>query len=161
MRTTSVDQEHVKQFLELVAAIGRRKTLRDPFSHLVEKHGLGPAQVHAILWLRRDGSLGMGALAQRAGVNQKTVTGIVDRLERHGFVKRVRSVQDRRVVHVALAPKGVRLADQLESTLFTNTQTLLGMLDVRDRRDLFRILENVVATLDQPFLAVPVSSPSH
>jgi DNA-binding MarR family transcriptional regulator len=153
MRTT-VDTEHVNEFLELLATMGRKNSLRDPFALLIAESDLGPAQVHALLWLLRDGPLGMGELAQRTGVNQKTITGVVDRLEREGYAKRQRPAEDRRVVRVVLAPKGQKLAEKLAASLFQNVKSLLELLDDRDRTDLFRIISNIAATLSAASAAV-------
>lgn len=50
--------------------------------------------------ISRHGPLGPSALARRAGLHPATVTGILDRLERDGWVVRERDPQDRRAVVV-------------------------------------------------------------
>lgn len=160
MQNTSPDPEHARQFLELLAAMGRRNSLRDPFALRVSRTELGPAQLQALMWLHRDGPLVMGQVAQRISVNQKTVTGIVDRLEKQGFVNRERNAEDRRVVRVAISARGTKLAEQLERSITQNVSRFLQMLEARDRRDLFRIVENLVAKMDQQYLAVPVTASS-
>src|SRR5688500_5634804 len=102
--------ESVEEFLNCLAAIGRRNSLRDPVASMTADMGLGPAQIHALMWLREDGPLTMGVLAQRCGVTDKTITGVVDRLERDGYVGRERDLEDRRVVRVALVKKGKGVA---------------------------------------------------
>jgi DNA-binding MarR family transcriptional regulator len=48
----------------------------------------------------RDGPLSPSALARRAGLHPATMTGILDRLERGGWVTRERDPNDRRAVRV-------------------------------------------------------------
>jgi DNA-binding MarR family transcriptional regulator len=48
--------------------------------------------------INRYGPLSPSALARRAGLHPATVTGIIDRLERGGWVTRDRGTPDRRVV---------------------------------------------------------------
>ncbi|WP_272473446.1 MarR family transcriptional regulator [Baekduia alba] len=48
----------------------------------------------------REGPLSPTALARRAGLHAATITGILDRLERGGWVVRERSAQDGRAVVV-------------------------------------------------------------
>jgi DNA-binding MarR family transcriptional regulator len=43
-------------------------------------------------------------------VERSSLTGLVDRVERRGLVKRVRDPSDRRALQVASTPKGVDLA---------------------------------------------------
>ena len=54
--------------------------------------------------LSRYGPLSPGALARRAGLHPATMTGIVDRLERGGWVVRERDPVDRRAVSVRALP---------------------------------------------------------
>jgi DNA-binding MarR family transcriptional regulator len=48
--------------------------------------------------INRHGPLGAKALARRAGLHPATVTGILDRLERGGWIVRERDAVDRRAV---------------------------------------------------------------
>ncbi len=50
--------------------------------------------------INRDGPLSPSALARRAGLHPATLTGILDRLERGGWVARERDPSDRRAVLV-------------------------------------------------------------
>jgi len=52
-------------------------------------------------------------LARETMSDTGSMTRILDRLEEKGFVQRTRSHADRRVVQVALTPKGVLLADRM------------------------------------------------
>lgn len=135
------------KMFELIAAIGRMHSLRDPLVASLVEQGIGPAQVHALMWLRTDGPLTMGTVATRCGVTDKTVTGIVDRLERDGLVVRERKETDRRVVQVALSQEGKRLSEQIYQNLVQRFSMMLGFLDEKDRQDLFRILNHFVLRL--------------
>jgi DNA-binding MarR family transcriptional regulator len=60
--------------------------------------------------ISRDGPLSPTALARRAGLHPATLTGILDRLERAGWVARERDPADRRAVVVrALTDRGREL----------------------------------------------------
>lgn len=54
--------------------------------------------------IARHGPLTPSALAARVGVHVATMTGILNRLEEHGWVTRTRSDDDRRAVVVASTP---------------------------------------------------------
>ena len=100
MRNISGLDDAARRMLELLVAVGRRNSLRDPLAQLTETLELTPPQLHGVMWLGQDGPLPMGELARRVGVTEKTITGIVDRLEREGYAQRERDPGDRRVVHV-------------------------------------------------------------
>lgn len=63
--------------------------------------GLGATEEKALLILSA-GPLTAGEIAQKTGLTTPSVTNLVDRLERKGFVQRVRDTQDRRRVIVEL-----------------------------------------------------------
>jgi DNA-binding MarR family transcriptional regulator len=79
----------VVQLRELLVALGRLRSLRDPIATTCEQTQLTPPQIHALLWLGQEETLAMGELARRLGITEKTVTGLVDRLEREGYVLRI------------------------------------------------------------------------
>lgn len=133
------------RLMDLLAALGRRGSLRDPIASAVEASGLTTPQIHAILWLGRDQPLTMGELAQRVGVTEKTITGIVDRLEREGYAQRLRDTADRRVIKVALADKGQNTAQVLSGAILEKTATFLSAIEDDDREALFRILERLLS----------------
>ncbi|MDD2234308.1 MAG: MarR family transcriptional regulator [Desulfitobacteriaceae bacterium] len=79
-------------------------------------------QFNALLTLKEFGSLTMGELSKQLFTACSTATDLADRLERAGFVERVRSHQDRRVVSVNLLPKGEGIVD----LVITERQVFLG-----------------------------------
>ena len=93
------------QLHHLLMDLGRHRSLRDPVGALCEDMQLTPPQAHTLMWLGEDGALTMGVLARRAGITEKTITGVVDRLEASGLLERVRSEEDRRSVSVRLTEK--------------------------------------------------------
>ncbi|MGF7400768.1 MarR family transcriptional regulator [Thermoanaerobacterium thermosaccharolyticum] len=52
--------------------------------------------------LMRHGEMKISDLSEKMGLTNSTVSGIIDRLEKQGMVKRVRSSDDRRVVYVKI-----------------------------------------------------------
>ena len=138
----------VLKLQQLLLALGRRRSLRDPIASTCEQLQFTPPQVHALLWLGQDGALTMGDLARRLGVTEKTVTGVVDRLEREGYLARERSVSDRRVVRCRLTPEGQSTFQKLDRSMTQGMRQFLGILDVSDRKALFRILDKLLRRID-------------
>ncbi|CAM5468955.1 MarR family transcriptional regulator [Streptomyces spiroverticillatus] len=66
--------------------------------------GLSAADQRALSLIRREGPFTAGALAQRTGVTSGAATGLIDRLERGGHVRRAADPADRRRTLVAARP---------------------------------------------------------
>jgi DNA-binding MarR family transcriptional regulator len=74
--------------------------------------------------ISRDGPLTPSALARRAGLHPATMTGIIDRLERGGWVARDRDPSDRRAVVV----KGLRDRNAEVLSLYAGMNGLMDQI---------------------------------
>ena len=70
---------------------------------------LSPAQCHVLHLIEPGRPVPMGQLAETLACDASNVTGLVDRLESRGLVRRRPSAADRRVKVLDLTPKGSRL----------------------------------------------------
>jgi DNA-binding MarR family transcriptional regulator len=76
---------------------------------IAEQIGLGPTEEKTLLLLSGSGSHTAGEIARHTGLTTASVTDLIDRLERKGFVRRVRDTKDRR--RVIVEPDTRRLAE--------------------------------------------------
>ena len=67
---------------------------------MARRMALNVSDMTAILWLSEHGPVGGAELARRLGISTAATTVLVDRLERAGYVERVRDTADRRRVRV-------------------------------------------------------------
>ncbi len=86
-------------------------------------------------------------LAELSGVTKGNITGLVDGLERDGYVKRQESIADRRVTPIALTPDGKRLIEEILPDLFSRIGALMGELSVSERQLLVSLLAKVQAAV--------------
>src|SRR6185295_6081673 len=70
---------------------------------------LSPAQCHVLHLITPGRPIPMGQLAETLACDASNVTGLVDRLETRGLVRRRPSAEDRRVKVLDLTPTGARL----------------------------------------------------
>jgi DNA-binding MarR family transcriptional regulator len=78
--------------------------------------GLEPQQYQMLLSIRElpnHNDATVGRLAERLLLRHHSAVGLVDRLEAHGYVRRVRSTRDQRQVCVILLPHGRRALEQV------------------------------------------------
>ncbi|HVV11558.1 MarR family transcriptional regulator [Amycolatopsis sp.] len=95
------------EVLERFSELGRETSTLAVLRHarIAERMGLSGTDHKALdLASREEGPLTAGRIAQLTGLSTGAVTGVIDRLERAGFVRRVRDTQDRRKVLVEILP---------------------------------------------------------
>ena len=104
--------------------------------------------VLALLRYQSDGgSLDQSALGRMLVVNRSNVTGLVDRMERAGWVEREADRDDRRVKRVRLTPEGRRLLDRADRLYIQRVHEVMGALSARELEQLGRTLEKVRSAL--------------
>lgn len=107
---------------------------------MASEFGLTGPQLTILKLLESFPDLSLSTLSERIRAQNSTVTGIVDRMEREGLVRRERSKVDRRVVHIRLSEKGARLAREVQVEPMEIFRSALLSLSQSDLRDLLRIL---------------------
>jgi DNA-binding MarR family transcriptional regulator len=90
------------ELLHAVLAAGRAHSTAAVMYHtaIAAKHDLSVTEQKALDLLERFGPLTAGDLARRSGLAPASVTGLVNRLERKGFARRIPDPEDRRRVLV-------------------------------------------------------------
>src|ERR1700716_4051604 len=104
---------------------------------------LSPAQCHVLHLIEPGRPIPMGQLAEPLACDASNVTGLVDRLESRGLVRRRPSAADRRVKGLDLTPTGSRLRRLLVDRMTTPPATL-RRLSVREQRALVRMLTRLL-----------------
>ena len=83
-------------------------------------------------------------LADRTGVTRATMTGLVDTLERAGYVARRAHPEDRRRMSVVLTKKGEMLLASIMPGHFRQMAWLMQPLSEKERKSFVRLLLKVV-----------------
>lgn len=135
---TAKDKPHVDAIVETLVYLyteSRRLT-----KGLAREFGLTGPQLTVIKILEQLGDLSLSGLSSRIKAKNSTVTGIIDRMEREGLVRRERSDEDRRIVLIRLTDEGRELASRIEVEPMAIFREALRSLPRRDIEELFRIL---------------------
>ena len=98
----------------------------------------------AILWM--EGEQTIGSLGDAMQLDSGTLSPLVRRLEQAGYVARVRSSADERVVTVRLTDTGMALRTEV-APVHTKIAALAGMQDDDQRHRLITELQELTARL--------------
>jgi DNA-binding MarR family transcriptional regulator len=104
--------------------------------------GLTPCQFDIIATLGNTDGMNFKKLGEKTLITKGTLTGVVDRLEASGLVRRVASLRDRRSQTVQLTEKGEALFNQVFPEHIDHMALALNKLTQAE-------LDNLEATLQQ------------
>ncbi len=142
----SENQDHEAAIVSALRRIVRAIDLRS--RRLFEKSGLTGPQLLVLREASRLCAAPISALARVVDLSQPTVSGIIDRLERRGMVRRARSTGDRRAVMVTVTLEGGRTLRSAPSLLQDRFRSELARLEEWERTQLLATLQHVAAMMD-------------
>ncbi len=102
-------------------------------------------QAMVLTVLGETGPIPISQLAERTGSANSTISGIVDRLEKLGLVRRIRSKQDRRVIRVETTEEYRGMRNQALDSVNDYFSGLISGISPEERAELLRAL----TTLDR------------
>ena len=116
------------------------------FTRLFREHGITGQQYNVLRILRGAGEpLPILEIGDRMVTVVPAITGLIDRLEKQGLVRRTRSEEDRRVVSVTILGNGLKLLADLDKPLAKLNKQLLDHMAEDELKTLITLLEKMRA----------------
>jgi DNA-binding MarR family transcriptional regulator len=94
-------------------------------------------------FLHNNGDSKMCGIAKFMSVTTAAMTGMVDRLEKCGYIKRGHEPQDRRIINVNLTHKGLELVKKINRERRQMIIDVFGKVSSDDRSDYLRVLMKI------------------
>ncbi|GAB3882668.1 MarR family winged helix-turn-helix transcriptional regulator [Microbispora bryophytorum] len=127
-----------------VAALVRSTFLVNAvYANSAREYGLTQQQGQLLCVLMAQ-PYGMSELGAVLGLAKSSLTGLVDRSERNGLVRRTSDPQDSRAVRVSLTGQGAKLADEFYAETCRRVEELASGLAPAERDTLAALLGRVV-----------------
>ncbi|MCE9673733.1 MarR family transcriptional regulator [Myxococcus stipitatus] len=146
-------REHLESSARLIGMLmdfnRDRSVLRDPFHQFCAEQELSSPQSHIILWLGHEARpLSTGALSRLADINDRSITGIMDRLEARGLVRRTRLPADRRTVLNELTPRGRTLYVGIKDRMVAALAGFVATMSADEEATVFRLMGRLLAAVN-------------
>lgn len=109
--------------------------------------GLNPAYMPILFALSDGSALTQKELAQRAAVEQPTMTATLGRMERDGFIVRAANPDDARSTLVRLSEQGVQQVPQVRIAVATINEKALKTLSSDERSSFFSVMTKIISNL--------------
>jgi DNA-binding MarR family transcriptional regulator len=125
--------------------------IRDAVNNLIlselNKHGVNgivPSHGDILVCLYEKNGLSVKELAEKIHRTQPTVTVLVDKLQKLGYVERIKSWEDNRVTLVNLTEKGIQLKPIFSEVSEKLNTVIYGALTNNEKEQLEFLLEKVL-----------------
>jgi DNA-binding MarR family transcriptional regulator len=119
------------------------------YTESAREHGL-TSQQGQLLCVLMARPYGMGELGSALGLAKSSLTGLVDRSERNGLVRREPDPRDTRAVRVTFTPEGRQLAERFYGETSRRIDRLPADLDAGERDALAGLLGRIVRHNEVP-----------
>jgi len=128
--------------LSLVRTSSLMQKLSDRF---FSQFGLTDVQFNILMILKEHGAAGLSQqeLSEHLIVTKSNVVGLVDRLERGGYVRRKSHPSDRRFNQIVLTPKGQKLEAKVERSYFQEVDKMMNVLTASEKRGVVKAMEAI------------------
>ncbi|MDQ3623099.1 MAG: MarR family transcriptional regulator [Verrucomicrobiota bacterium] len=120
----------------------QRKFLLNLSKELARGH-LSFPQYLLLGFLAQQKQLTMTEVARRMGHTTAAATGLVDRLENLGRVRRLHAKDDRRKILVQITPSGLALVCEVRDDMVNNLLKVMGQLEPHEQKAWIQIYEKI------------------
>jgi DNA-binding MarR family transcriptional regulator len=120
------------------------KAIQDYSQEVSQKFGITGPQLWALKTISTSGSLPLGQLSKMMYLHPSTITGVVDRLEKKGYVARDRVLKDRRIVMVKLTTKGKSTVSKAPNPIQGKMVYGLNKLKQKNLNSIYDAVEKLV-----------------
>jgi DNA-binding MarR family transcriptional regulator len=105
--------------------------------------GVSPVEGHLLSYLRSYTPAAIGELVRVFGIKQSTLTSMLDRLEKDGFLRREINRDDRRSFLIHISDAGLELAESLNKCLETLEDEIRKRASPRDVKGFHAVMSAV------------------
>jgi len=121
-----------------------QQKLRTHLSNMMirENVKVTPAQAGILFLLSEKDGRTMSELSQILSIDNSTITGLVDRLEKMGLVRRKASPSDRRASHVHVNPEGIEEMNKAKRIVRKVNQEIKNGFTVEELESFKKILRS-------------------
>ncbi|AIY06755.1 transcriptional regulator, MarR family [Planococcus sp. PAMC 21323] len=133
----------IKECINYLLSVSQNKVFKY-FSVLLEEHNLTPAQYGVLNCLWSKGELSPKQIGGMMRLEASTVSGILDKMQKAGFIERSIDPENRRNILVVPTSKSIAIQKEVEETTERLNQTVLQDLSDSDQMALKKLLGTII-----------------
>jgi MarR family transcriptional regulator, 2-MHQ and catechol-resistance regulon repressor len=140
--TTDKEQAAFELWFSLAKVYNNYKKVQ---SNQMHDDNLTVSQFGVLEILNRTGPVLLKKLSQELMVTTANITCVMDNLEKLGYVKRINSTEDRRVIYADLTTSGKNKIEAVVLKYSENITKLTSILNQREQKELAKLLDILIA----------------
>lgn len=129
--TSHIDTNRLADFVLLT----QRSCILNLSSEL-SKGNLSFPQFFLLTYLSSEDYLTMSSIAKKMGHSTAAATGLVDRLEKLGFVERVHAAEDRRKIMVRITSEGSAIVSKMRGHIASDLSSIMADMDEEEAQSI-------------------------
>ncbi|MEC1178711.1 MarR family transcriptional regulator [Metasolibacillus meyeri] len=136
--------EEIKQSLKLFIVLSRAyKAINETTNHFFQKNGLNPTEFAVLELLYHKGRQPLQHIGNKILLASGSITYVVDKLEKRGYLSRVSCPEDRRVTYAEITDAGAQFMAELFPEHETNLHELLSALTPEEKDQAIELLKKL------------------
>ncbi|OGW81951.1 MAG: hypothetical protein A3G33_04175 [Omnitrophica bacterium RIFCSPLOWO2_12_FULL_44_17] len=134
--------EFISSFREIQPKLSRF------YTNILGEIGLSLPQYALLNQLHAGGTMSMTNLSEKLHITKPAVTHLVDRLEKHAFIKRIPHPEDRRIYLLEIQPKGVKITNAIQSKFLKLLLESFDQMNLEERKIVTRFYALLSKSVD-------------
>ncbi|MEK4228542.1 MarR family winged helix-turn-helix transcriptional regulator [Solibacillus sp. FSL H8-0538] len=136
--------EDIKQSLKLFIVLSRaHKAINESTNQFFQKNGVNPTEFAVLELLYHKGRQPLQQIGNKILLASGSITYVVDKLEKRGYLTRVSCPNDRRVTYAEITEEGTIFMDELFPQHEQHLHELLSSLSVDDKDVAIELLKKL------------------
>ncbi len=136
--------DEVKQSLKLFIVLSRaHKAITETTNQFFQQHGLNPTEFAVLELLFHKGRQPLQQIGNKILLASGSITYVIDKLEKRGYLSRVSCPSDRRVTYAEISEKGSSFMEELFPQHEQHLHELLNALSVEEKDTVIDLLKKL------------------
>lgn len=136
--------EDVKQSLKLFIVLSRaHKAITEQTNQFFQAHGVNPTEFAVLELLYHKGQQPLQKIGGKILLASGSITYVIDKLEKRGFITRVNCPTDRRITYAAISPAGKEFMSDIFPEHEKNLHELTNSLTSEEKDQAIELMKKL------------------
>lgn len=136
--------EEVKQSLKLFIVLSRaHKAITEMTNQFFQDQGLNPTEFAVLELLYHKGHQPLQQIGQKILLASGSITYVVDKLEKRGYIKRILCPNDRRVTYAQITEEGTAFMDRVFPMHEQQLHEIMSVLSDEEKEQAIQLVKKL------------------